>query len=144
MTDPKEVVVAFEAVKVAMRQTKDGVTITLAIHPNEKTNDLFTHWVGSRYQVAMVLLNDQDEPQGKTAKNAGDEAVSAAGMLVRQPEFLAWLYEQGRIIHSSEADALQYLYHACRIRTRKDLATNIEARRVFDGIRLQYSQSRTL
>lgn len=132
--------IGFEAVKVALRQTKDGVSITLAVHPNDGTNDLFVHPVGSRYQVALVLLDDQDQPVTPQSKTDGERAVTAAGMLAKESAFINWLFQKGRIMHPSEVDAQQYIYHRCNIQSRKELADNLEARRIFDGIRLEFSQ----
>ena len=52
--------VHFEAVKTSMSQSKAGTILRLAIHPNEVPANLHTDWVGSRYMVAMVKLNEQD------------------------------------------------------------------------------------
>lgn len=140
MTDLKSSAIAFEAVKVALRQTKDGMTITFAIHPNDRTDGLLQHPIGSRYQIAAVRLNDQEMPAAPATRTDGDRAVTAAGMLVKETAFIHWLFKLGRILHPSELDAQQYLYHRCSVASRKELATNTEARRIFDGIRLEYSQ----
>ncbi len=48
----------FEAVKTSMTQDKNGTNIKLIIHPNDVPQDLHKDWIGSRYMVAMVKIND--------------------------------------------------------------------------------------
>ena len=57
----KNVALNFEAVKVSMSQTKDGIILRLAVHPHECPPNLHLDWVGSRYMVAMVKLNEHEE-----------------------------------------------------------------------------------
>ena len=61
MSEVRKNAMNFEAVKVSMSQNKEGVILRLSVHPNDCPPDLHTDWVGSRYVVAMVKLNDQDE-----------------------------------------------------------------------------------
>ena len=63
MEQVRDAAVNFEAVKISMSQDKNGITLRLSLHPNECPPSLHTDWVGSRYMVAMVKLNDQDEPE---------------------------------------------------------------------------------
>ena len=63
MTEIREAAIGFEAVKVSMSQDKNGVTLRLSVHPNDCPPELHTDWVGSRYMVGMVRLNDFDEPE---------------------------------------------------------------------------------
>tara|TARA_E500000318_G_scaffold70766_1_gene65582 strand:+ start:361 stop:648 length:288 start_codon:yes stop_codon:yes gene_type:complete len=52
----------FEAVKTSMMQDKNGTNIRLTIHPNDVPQDLHKDWVGSRYMVVMVKLNEDGTP----------------------------------------------------------------------------------
>jgi len=54
--------VNFEAVKTSMMQDKNGTNIRLTIHPNDVPQDLHKDWVGSRYMVVMVKLNEDGTP----------------------------------------------------------------------------------
>ena len=54
--------VSFEAVKTSMMQDKNGTNIRLTIHPNDVPQDLHKDWVGSRYMVVMVKLNEDGTP----------------------------------------------------------------------------------
>ena len=54
--------ISFEAVKTSMMQDKNGTNIKLTIHPNDVPQDLHKDWVGSRYMVVMVKLNEDGAP----------------------------------------------------------------------------------
>ena len=57
--------VSFEAVKTSMMQDKNGTNIKLTIHPNDVPQDLHKDWVGSRYMVVMVKLNEDGTPDNR-------------------------------------------------------------------------------
>jgi len=54
--------ISFEAVKTSMMQDKNGTNIRLTIHPNDVPPQLHKDWVGSRYMVVMVKINDDGTP----------------------------------------------------------------------------------
>ena len=62
MSSIKEMAMSFEAVQSYMRKDVKGVNITLVIHPEDVPEDLFRQPTESRYQVAMVLIDDQEQP----------------------------------------------------------------------------------
>jgi len=64
--------VSFEAVKTSMMQDKNGTNIRLTIHPNDVPQDLHKDWVGSRYMVVMVKLNEDGTPDERK-ENDGKE-----------------------------------------------------------------------
>ena len=61
----------FESVKVALKQNKDGYVLTLCIHPDDVPLELLRDFVGARYQVVMVRLNDEDQPIDRAAEFDG-------------------------------------------------------------------------
>ena len=71
----REMAMAFEAKKISMRQDGKGIYITLSIHPSDVPVDLLSQPVGSRYQMAMVLLDDHDRPVKPRDMDEGDRAV---------------------------------------------------------------------
>jgi hypothetical protein len=64
--------ISFEAVKTSMMQDKNGTNIRLTIHPNDVPQDLHKDWVGSRYMVVMVKLNEDGTPDERK-ENDGKE-----------------------------------------------------------------------
>lgn len=142
MSDPIAAAIDFEAVKVAMSQTKDGIKITLVIHPNDNTNELFSDHVGSRYKVVMVLLDDEDQPAPRKTKTDAERAVTAAVMLCKDPDFQKWMVDNNNALEVSEEGAISGLQMQCGIKSRSELRTDPEARRRFDALRLAFSKTR--
>ena len=96
MTDEvRQHAIAFEAVKTSLNQTKDGIVLRLAIHPNDVPRQLMTDWVGSRYQVAMVKLGDDDQPEVSPDALRAERAVQSAGMLCRNEAFQKFIEDIG-------------------------------------------------
>ena len=88
----------FEAVKMSMRQDKDGVVLQLRVHPNDVPMALHQDWVGCQYMVAMSLLDDTGKPEeGDPAGDEGKKMVARAGMLCREAAFYAFLREVARL-----------------------------------------------
>ena len=48
--------IQFEGIKTSLRQTKDGYSLTLSVHPDDLPDDLMRDFVGSRYMVVMVQI----------------------------------------------------------------------------------------
>ena len=123
--------VQFEGVKTGFRQSKDGYVLSLAIHPDDVPAELMKDFVGSRYMVVMVRLDEQDQPMNRDAEFPGDAAVKAAGMLCRDPEFWDWLFQREMIFEKSEKACAEFLYGYVGIESRKELKTDASARDLF-------------
>ena len=93
MTEVREAAVHFEAVKTSMSQSKQGTILRLALHPNEVPPSLHTDWVGSRYMVAMVKLDDEDQPQMSDQQRETERLIASAGMLCRNLDFAKFLFD---------------------------------------------------
>jgi hypothetical protein len=127
--------IQFEGIKTAFRQSKDGYTLSLAIHPDDIPADLMKDFVGSRYMVVMVRLTDDDQPMVREDSFPGDAAVKSAGILCRDPEFWEWLFQKEQIFEKTEQAAKEFLYGYIGIETRKELKTDASARDLFNQIR---------
>lgn len=123
--------VQFEGIKTGFRQSKDGYVLSLAIHPDDVPAELMKDFVGSRYMVVMVRLDEQDQPMNRDAEFPGDAAVKAAGMLCRDPEFWDWLFQKEMIFEKSEKACTEFLYSYVGIESRKELKTDASARDLF-------------
>jgi len=138
MTDVRDATVSFEAVKTSMSQSKAGTILRLAIHPNEVPPSLHTDWVGSRYMVALVKLDDHDQPEIPQHKRETDAMVASAGMLCRNFDFADYLYRQGLIEDYDSVDdekREKQVVHGLRshlgIESRSELHNNSNARERF-------------
>lgn len=65
MTPAEKAVAAhfhFEALKSALRQTKEGVAVTFLIQPNDLPSALLAAPIGTRYTVAMCERGNDEQP----------------------------------------------------------------------------------
>ena len=122
----------FEAVKVALKQDRTGFVLTLNIHPDEIPDELMRDFVGSRYGVALVRINDDET--GVVYNNR----VKTAGMLCRGRDFQYFLHEQNHIDSITEEDAISFLYEHCNIKSRSELNGNKESQLKFDKLVEEY------
>jgi|TARA_R110002124_G_scaffold167176_1_gene334557 hypothetical protein len=117
-----EMAMSFEAIQSYMRKDVKGVNLTLVIHPDDVPEDLFRQPTGSRYQVAMVLIDDQEKPVMPRIQGEGKKAVAQAGLLCRQKSFQLYL---GMF---SEQEASAELKERLKIDSRSELANDKDAR----------------
>ena len=117
----------FEAIKTALRQTKDGIAITLVVHPNDVPADLMFDPIGSRYMVGMARLDDDDTIITPPSVREANKIVNQAGMLCREDSFQDWLFDQGLIFEKNEEAAATAVRQHCNIHSRIELASNKEA-----------------
>jgi hypothetical protein len=113
----------FEALKIAMKQDKDGMVLTLRIHPDELPSDLMRDFVGARYQVVMVRLDGEEKPMNREQANSTDW-VRAAGILSRDPAFSAWLSHNGELLDPDQAEAVSWLRDHLGVKSRAEIVNN--------------------
>jgi len=114
----------FEAVKVSLKQDRTGFILTLSIHPDEIPEDLMRDFVGARYGVAMVRINDDESPV--------DYTVKKAGMLCRTRDFQVWLQDTGHIEKPSEHAAARAVCDICDVSSRSELSGNTLFKQMVD------------
>jgi len=127
--------IKFEGVKTGFRQSKDGYVLSLAIHPEDVPAELISDFVGARYMIVMVRLDENEQPMNRDNEYPGDAAVKLSGMLCREPMFWQWLTEKEMLFEESEAACTEFLYSYLGIESRKELKTNVEARELFNQLR---------
>lgn len=132
--------ITVEAKKYAMRQSKDGVILSLVIHPNDATSELLSAPIGQLWIVALApyIESPSDESEGKApvvdkhgrslegserpatgaAKDryrerpSAEQAVTRAVLLCKDPAFQSWAADQFcRAV--SETDASDSIRAAC-------------------------------
>ena len=133
----------FEAIKLGLKQSKDGFVLTLAVHPDEIPDALVRDFVGSRYQVVMVRLGDDDQPLSREGEFPGDHAVKMAGILCRDPEFWQWLNDREMLMEKNEKACTEWLTSYLFIESRKELKTNTEARDLFNQLKRSFEAWRS-
>lgn len=138
-----------EAVKLSYRQTKDGLVVSFAIHPNDMPDDLATAALGTRYMLALAKIGDDETPvagsQPTKSDKPGDlgQAPPAAkerqrwdemipskraAILCNDPIFQEWIairngnrYEPAENEDVRKNDAASYLRLECGIHSRAEL-----------------------
>ena len=124
----------FEGKKIALKQTKDGYAMTLAIHPDDIPDELMRDFVGARYGVAMVRIEDNE-----TAKHY-DNRVKQAGILGKTRVFHIWLNKIHGLDVDGEDDAVEAIRTICDIGSRTELNGNKVAQQKFDKMLAEYEK----
>jgi hypothetical protein len=128
----------FEGVKVALKQDKTGYVLTLSMHPDDVPVELLRDFVGSRYQVVMVRLDQNDQPLDRQEEYQGDRAVRIAGILCKDPKFWKYLYSEEQIFDEDMEDATEWVRNYLNVPSRSDLKTNREAQILLDRLHREY------
>ena len=127
--------IAFEAVKVSIRQDKTGYILTLSIHPSDVPDDLLRCPVGTIFMVGMAEY-DKAAKQASEEKivdglrippTIGRKMVQQAGILSRDRRF----WEFGDFV--DEDQARSWICKILGIDSRKALEHNEDAQQ---GLRL--------
>jgi|TARA_A100001015_G_C14693805_1_gene595500 hypothetical protein len=146
MTEIRDAAVHFEAVKTSMSQSKQGTILRLAIHPNEVPASLHTDWVGSRYMVAMVKLDDHDQPEISDEQRETERLIASAGMLCRNLDFAKFLFDADTLlgVPSDEAEREKRVAGALRevlgVESRSEMKNNSVARERFKTISEEFTR----
>ncbi len=130
--------IQFEGIKTSLRQTKDGYSLTLSVHPDDLPDDLMRDFVGSRYMVVMVRIGDNEQPLNRELEFPGDHAVKMAGIMCRDPDFWTWLETKFDVVVDSEKDCATWLSDFLNIQSRKELKENEEVPNVFNQLRQEF------
>lgn len=126
----------FEAVKVALKQDATGFVLTLKIHPDELPEEVIRDFVGARYALAMVRINEDETPRQY------ENRVKKAGILCRDVRFRKWIESVEGQSCEDEADAVAWLHHTCQIKSRTELNGNKAAQKAFDQIVEKYERGK--
>lgn len=142
MSDVSDLTIQFEAVKTSLSQSKAGMILRLAIHPDDMPRQLLTDWVGARYQVVMVRLDEDDQPTASQDTVDAARAVKSAGMLCRNEQFQQYLYTLGYAEEVSEEEAISGLRSILGITSRAEMKSNPDALEAFRKVRSGFQEWR--
>ena len=129
----------FEAKKVALKQTKDGHVLTLAIHPDESPDEILRDFVGSRYMVVMVRLADTEEPMNRD-EFAGAQMVKLAGMLCRDTSFWDYLHDTGQLFEKNESECISWIQNYLCVQSRSELKINKVAQEALKELYTEFKE----
>ena len=140
MTEVRDAAVHFEAVKTSMSQSKQGTVLRLALHPNEVPPSLHTDCGGARYMVAMVKLDEEDQPEMSDQQRETNRLIASAGMLCRNLDFAKFLFDADTLlgVPNDEAEREKRVAGALRealgVESRSEMRTNSVARERFKNM----------
>ena len=132
----------FEAKKISMKQTKVGYVLNLAIHPDDVPDEIIRDFVGARYMVVMVRLDEDEKPLNRE-EYAGAQMVKLAGMLCRDKEFWEYLHEEGSLYDKSEKECIEWMQHYLVVGSRSEIKYNLAAQRALKDIYAEYKEWKT-
>lgn len=131
--------IQFEGLKVALKQDKNGFMLTLSIHPDEIPDALVRDFVGARYGVAMVRIDDNQQPLDRRDFE-GSKYVKIAGMLAKDKQFWDYLADEALVFEQSEDAAVEWLRTYLNIQSRSELMTNPDARALLDKLMKEFTK----
>ena len=125
---------AIEVKKYALRQSKDGTIISFVLHPHDDATELVTAPIGAVFSISLELIYE-NEPEAYTVKTERERLRTRAVLLCKDKGF--------QELHGcmDEGGAAYFVKYACRIKSRSELATNVEAQKRFLEIERQYRAS---
>ena len=129
----------FEGKKIALMQTKDGIVMSLAIHPDDLPEELMRDFVGSRYMVVMVRLGDEEKPLNRE-EFAGSQLVKLAGIMCRDKDFWDYLYDDGQLFEKNEAACVDWLTSYLGISSRAEIKTDANAQHLLKVLNAKFKE----
>lgn len=123
-----EAALQFEAVKIAMMHDKSGHVLKLSVHPNDTPDAIMRAPVGTRYQVVMVQLDDQNQPVAPEDVIEGKRAIKRAAMLCQDRGFQEWMSRHGHCRDLTEEACADGLRNLLGVESRAMLAVDHAAR----------------
>ena len=126
-------------------KAQTGVVIKLLIHPNDVPVGLLSHTTATRFGVAMVELDDHDEPVPQKETNL----VAAASILCREAAFQFYMSAWGEAndapvpnpTEKEEDQTRSCLRFALNVQSLSELKENKAAQRKFKEIRDAYERT---
>jgi hypothetical protein len=91
-------------------------------------------FVGARYGVAMVRIQDNELPTHY------ENRVKKSGILGRSKRFHLWLRKENGLTIDGEDDAVEAIHRICGIQSRTELNGNKQAQDKFDELLRDYEQ----
>ena len=138
LNDNKDARYGFEAVKSVLRQSKDGIVLSLVIHPSNVPTPLLADPIGSRYMVGMVRMGDNEEIIEPESVREGKRMVTSAGALCRDSDFQKWLVDNGFTDDQTETAAAATVKRLLKVESRAELKDNVDAQRRWSIIRQHF------
>ena len=127
---------SFETRLMILRKDKDGWVIGFKVHPNEVPSQLLSAPLGTRFQVTLFEIGDDEEPVIPPGVLEGRRHVAISGELCRHPDFQKFILGKGFDTPGiSEKRMEEFTSEKLRdtlgIESRTEIATNKKAQEDF-------------
>lgn len=149
---------AIEVKKYALRQSKDGTIISFVLHPHDDATELVTAPIGAVFNISYEMeIGETAVADDSRSGSEGARMVSAtpppplplgerirtrAVLLCKDKDFQEWIRARTNGTgEPSEGNAKFWLTSQLLITSRSELATNVEAQKVFLELERQYRAS---
>jgi hypothetical protein len=129
--------IALEVKKDGLRQRQSGdwvlSLVIAAVHMDARITGAA---MGTRYQCALVEVNDDETPVQDPEKQKWRDLgpVKQAALRCRDPVFWAFLKEEKKLRAHSQDEAADIVRLLCAVSSRADLAINASARVTWNGL----------
>lgn len=127
--DAKAAAIQFEAVKSHMRQSKDGLTLSLVIHPTDSPPAITLAHIGQRFLCVLVPIDDHEQPLVPPEVRDRAEWVRLCGIICKDIEFKQWMVDQKLAQSLDDDDVAQAVRDFCRVSSRAQLKDDEDAMR---------------
>ncbi len=137
MTDDiRDAAISVEAKLAGHSKRMDGgLNLRFQVHPNDISPELRDAEIGTRYLIALVQLNDQEEPVAPRKTKPEHRLATRAAILCKDPLFQMFLRNVWSmpdcIDEESTANALRVMWG---IESRRELVPGSQAAEQFDHL----------
>lgn len=142
---------AIEGKSVRVQTMSDGTLRVTVDIPPYKANEAFNMFGAPGIDVALVRLElDQYQDITDTSvtqelpptKTVSHQESRLAAMFCKNPKFWQFIGDDAieEKLCQSEEDAVNYIYRVCKVSSRSEIDTNLEAKEAFHKIRRKFVQ----
>lgn len=130
--------IPLEVKKDALRQTQSGEwKVTFTVQAADMDPRLTSAPMGTRYQLAMVEIGDNEEPKGRTDWR-DLQPTAQAGIRCQEPRFRDFLAVEYGFVTNTDEEAAVVVRQICGVESRKDLSIKHKARTLWRQLDSRY------
>lgn len=140
----KDAAIKLEVVKSHMRQSKDGLVVSIVVSPADdpaEINAIMTASIGQRFYCVLVPIDDHEQPVVSKEKKEVEEWIRLCGIICNDVEFQEWLLRQGKITSLSNEEAAQFVRDFCNVSSRAQFRDKPDALKKWRILHLAYIEN---
>jgi len=102
---------AMEVVMTSLRKSKDGIVLSVVIHPSDIRREILTDPIGQRYMMALVPIGDDEQPN-TVSGSAPAEASTTVGEPEEHRDRAATRSERSKQAYAQSSPAMKAVVRA--------------------------------